>query len=220
MLKAAVFDLDGALLDTESAADAAVVAWAADLGIRDDDVAQRWRDISARHYRRWQSREIDFHAQRRERVRDLLGRSLGDDEATELFAGYLARYEAGWMPFDDALPAVRRARDAGLAVGVLTNGDRAQQMQKLSRFEMHDVFDVVVCTSDLPAGKPDPRAYAGVLTGLGIQAPHALMIGDSLEADYLGALAAGMQAVLLDRTGSAGHGVRRVASLHDIDFTG
>ena len=220
MLQAAVFDLDGTLLDTESAADDAVIAWAAELGIRDDEVAQRWRAVSTHHYQRWQSREIDFHGQRQERVRDFLGQTLTDDEAAELFSGYLERYEAGWKPFDDALPAVHRARDAGLAVGVLTNGDRTQQLQKLSRFAMDDVFDVVVCTSDLPAGKPDPRAYAGVLAALGIPASRSLMIGDSLEADYLGARAVGMQAVLLDREGSAGAGVRRVASLHDIDFTG
>ena len=46
------------------------------------------------------------------------------------FNDVLARYEAAWRPFDDALPALRRARAAGLALGVLTNGDGAQQRAK------------------------------------------------------------------------------------------
>lgn len=218
-LMAVVFDLDGTLLDTESAADAAVIAWAAEHGIRDDEIADRWRAISTRHYRRWQTREIDFQGQRRERVREFLGRSLTDAEASALFAGYLERYEAGWRPFDDASGALRRARDAGLAVALLTNGDRDQQLQKLDRFAMREAFDLIVCTSDLPAGKPDPRAYAGVLGPLGVAPDRAVMIGDSYEADYEGAARAGMRAIHLDRDSSATlPATERVGSLDDIVF--
>lgn len=218
-LAAAVFDLDGTLLDTESAADAAVIAWAAEHDIRDSEVAARWRSISMRHYRRWQTREIDFHAQRCERVREFLARPLSDAEATVLFAGYLERYEAAWSVFDDAMPALHRAREAGLAVALLTNGERSQQLQKLLRFDMHDEFDLIVCTSDLPAGKPDPRSYAGALAPLGVDPSRAVMIGDSYEADYDGALRVGMRAIHLDRDGSAvQHADARVRSLDEITF--
>lgn len=218
-LAAVVFDLDGTLLDTESAADAAVIAWAEEHGIRDPEVAARWRSISTKHYRRWQSREIDFHGQRRERVREFLARTMSDAEATGLFAGYLERYEAGWSVFDDAMPALRRAREAGLAVALLTNGERAQQLQKLARFAMRDAFDLIVCTSDLPAGKPDPRAYAGALGPLGVDPSQAVMIGDSYDADYDGAIRFGMRAIHLDREGSAAQQADvRVRTLDDIAF--
>lgn len=48
-----------------------------------------------------------------------------------MFAGYLSRYEAGWSLFDDAVPALRRARSAGLSVAIFTNGDENQQRHKL-----------------------------------------------------------------------------------------
>ncbi|MEV4774981.1 HAD family hydrolase [Microbacterium sp. LWH12-1.2] len=218
-LAAAVFDLDGTLLDQESAADAASIAWAADHGIQEDDVAERWRRIATKHYRRWQAREISFQGQRRERVREFLGQAMTDAEASAVFEGYLGRYEAGWRLFDDAIPALRRARDAGLAVAVLTNGDRTQQLQKLDRFALDAEIDLIVCSSDLPAGKPDPRAYATVLEQLGVVSRASLMIGDSYEADYEGALMSGMRAVLLDRNGRHDPAPDRVQTLDDVAFT-
>ncbi|MFY9713694.1 MAG: HAD family hydrolase [Microbacterium sp.] len=218
-LAAVVFDLDGTLLDTESAADAASIAWAAEHGVLDDDVAERWRRIATTHYRRWQTREIGFQDQRRERVGEFLGRKMTDAEASAVFEGYLERYEAGWRLFDDAVPALRRARDAGLAVAVLTNGDRAQQLQKIGRFALETEVDVIVCSSDLPAGKPDPRAFTAVLGELGVNAQASLMIGDSFEADYDGALRFGMRAVLLDRSGRHDPGPERVRTLDDVAFT-
>ena len=217
-LAAAVFDLDGTLLDQESAADAASVAWAAEHGIFDDAVASRWRRIATMHYRRWQAREISFQDQRRERVRDFLGQAMTDAEASAVFEGYLERYEAGWRLFDDAVPALRRARDAGLAVAILTNGDRTQQLQKIGRFALDAEVDAIICSSDLPAGKPDPRAYAAVLEALDVPPHVSLMIGDSYEADYEGALGSGMRAVLLDRAGRHDSGPDRVRTLEDLSF--
>ncbi|MCS3842731.1 hypothetical protein [Microbacterium sp. AK031] len=78
---AVVFDLDETLLDQSSAADAAVIAWAADLGVEDADIAQRWSLISNGHYARYQTREISFEGQRRERMREFLGRQLTDEHA-------------------------------------------------------------------------------------------------------------------------------------------
>jgi putative hydrolase of the HAD superfamily len=218
-LAVAIFDLDQTLLDQRSAANAAAIAWAADHGIADADVASRWSAIATRHYRRYQSREIGFEDQRRERVREFLALTLSDDEASSIFNGYLERYEAGWRLFEDAVPALRRAAAAGLRVAILTNGERSQQQRKLERFSLDAEIDLILCSSDLPAGKPDPRTYAAVTSHFGASSDEAIMIGDSLEADYQGALASGMRARLLDRDDkhrSIAHG--RITSLEELVF--
>ena len=238
MIRAVLFDLDDTLVDQESAATAAVVAWAASLGITGPHVAADWARISGRHYARHQRREITFAAQRRERVREFLssapavvgsaptdsgsgpgvvGLPLTDDAADDLFAGYLERYEAGWAAFDDAVPALRRARAAGLTVAVLTNGDEAQQRRKLDRTGLATEVDVLLASSALPAAKPDPRAFRAATGRLGVEPAGALMVGDSLGTDVRGALAAGLSAVLLDRRGAhPGAGVPTVRTLHDL----
>lgn len=220
MLRAVIFDLDDTLVDQASAATTAATAWAAEHGIVDDDVSQRWAAISKIHYTRYQRRELTFTQQRRERVRDFLGRGIDDEAADEFFAGYLQRYEAEWTLFDDAVPALRRAKAAGLTVAILTNGDDEHQRFKIKKLGIADEIDVVVASSVLPAGKPDPRAFRGALELIGVAKAEALMVGDSLEYDVRGALAVGMAAVLLDRFDThADEDVTRIKSLAELNFT-
>lgn len=220
MLRAVLFDLDDTLVDQETASTAAVTAWATELGITDEEVSQRWADISDRNYRRYQRREVTFTQQRRERVREFLGITVDDAQADDLFAGYLQRYEAGWMVFGDAVRALRRAREQGLIVAVFTNGDEEHQRFKLKKLDLADEIDILVASSMLPAGKPDPRAFAHALSLIGVTSDEALMIGNSLEKDVRGALAAGLHAVLLDRHDAHRNtDVCRVRTLAELDFT-
>ena len=52
----------------------------------------------------------------------------------------------------------------------------------------------------LVIGKPSPSFFALVLAGMGIEPGHAAMVGDDVETDVGGALAAGLAGVLV-RTG-------------------
>ena len=220
--RAALFDLDDTLVDQQPAADAAVLAWAAQEGLAvdsEDDLVVRWRRLTDDHFARYQRREISFVEQRRARVRAFLGRPAPDGEADELFHGYLVRYEAGWRLFDDVLPALRRARGAGCVVAVLTNGDETQQRQKVDRLGIAQEIDALIASSALPAGKPDARAFHGALARIRVSPDRALMIGDSLENDVLGAQAAGVEAILLDRGGQhSGARVRTVRGLDQVRF--
>lgn len=217
MLRAVIFDLDDTLVDHTSAADEAAVSWAHALGVDDPHPHARWAEVGAVHYARYQRRELTFAEQRRQRVRDFLGRDLDDASADAHFADYLARYEAGWRAFDDAAPALRRVRAAGLGVGVLTNGDATQQRSKAERLGLTPDIDVLVASSDLPAGKPDAGAFLHTTRLLGVAPDDALMVGDSLPHDVHGALSAGLQATLLDRRDNhPAVDVRRIRSLDAI----
>ena len=202
MLKVVLFDLDDTLVDQEGASRAALLDWLPELGLGLDDAEElvtAWGVIAEAAYRRYQRREITFAEQRRVRVREFLGADATDDESDEIFSGYLTRYERAWTAFDDAVPALRRVHDAGLVAAVLTNGDSAHQARKLERLGLAEHLDVVVASDDLPAGKPDPRAYAATCEILGVGPGDVLMVGNDVEKDYQGSLDAGLGAVLLDR---------------------
>jgi putative hydrolase of the HAD superfamily len=221
--RAAFFDLDDTLVDQQTAARRAVLDWAEELGLAEAPVvvAARWDEVSERHYRRYQRRELTFAEQRRARVRDFLPHlDLADDDAADAaFGEYLRRYEAGWALFDDAVPALRRARAAGLLVGVLTNGEQAHQALKLDLMGLTTEVDVLVSSSTLSAAKPDPRAFHEACERIEVEPAEALMVGNSLEHDVTGALAAGLDAVLLDRSDAhTGAGVSRVRSLDELAF--
>lgn len=212
-----LFDLDDTLVDQASAAASAVVAW---MGGTDPGLVARWTEVSALHYRRFQDRELTYDEQRRARVRDLVDDpSLGDDEADAAFDTYRRHYDAACAPFPDALPALRRARDAGLRIGVLTNGLAERQLLKAERAGITAVVDVLVASSTLPASKPHPSAFHAACARLGTAPGRTLMVGDSLTDDVGGATAAGLPAVLLDRHDAhAGVDVRRVRSLADLEL--
>ncbi|MGZ0145704.1 HAD family hydrolase [Kribbella sp. WER1] len=217
MLTTVLFDLDGTLVDHESAAAAAVVVWAAEYGVAGPELASTWAAISDKHYRRHLRRELTFPEQRRLRVREFLGVQATDAEADEIFENYVRRYEAGWAVYDDAVPALRAVRGAGLGAVVLTNGNTAHQTYKLERMGLTAEVDELITGDDLPATKPDPRAFAYALDRVGAVADQVLMVGDSLENDIRGAQAAGIHAVLIDRKNAhAQADVPRIRALTEV----
>lgn len=223
MLKVVLFDLDDTLVDQESAARTALLDWVIELGLDledQDELLAAWLAVSEEAYARYSRREITFAEQRRLRVREFLGADASDEEADELFSGYLTRYERAWRAFDDAVPALRRVRDAGLVTALLTNGDGAHQRRKLDRTGLAAHLDVVVASGDLPAGKPDPRAFAVACEILGVAPDSVLMVGNDVVKDYQGSLDAGLRAVLLDRAGLHPEVEHRIAGLGELELRG
>jgi FMN phosphatase YigB (HAD superfamily) len=60
---------------------------------------------------------------------------------------------------------------------------------------------VVVVSADLGVAKPDAAVFEHALEQLDIDRADAVMIGDSIAKDVDGALAAGLRAVWVNRTG-------------------
>jgi putative hydrolase of the HAD superfamily len=76
----------------------------------------------------------------------------------------------------------------------------------LQRLGIRDRFATVRTSAELGIRKPDGRIFEDVLVALGARADEAVYVGDSYEADYLGASAAGIRAILIDPAGK--HAVR------------
>lgn len=227
VIRAVLFDLDDTLMDHQAAADRAVVHWAASMGLTGDpeELAARWTSVSNRHYSRYQRRELSVQEQQRARVREFLPHVdlRADPDAQAAFDAYVTLYRSAWTAFPDAGPALRRARAAGLRVGVLTNGEDAVQRAKAARGRLDGLVDAFVASSTLPWSKPDARAFHAACELLGSEPEGTLMVGDSLPVDVLGARAAGLPALLVDRFDRHREadlrGAVRVRSLAEIAFT-
>jgi putative hydrolase of the HAD superfamily len=78
-------------------------------------------------------------------------------------------------------------------------------------------FDTVVISGEVGYDKPDPRIFHLALDALGCTPHEALFVGDTLEADILGAQAVGCRAVLIDRTGKYPvYGGERIQALGEL----
>ncbi|WP_158055847.1 HAD family hydrolase [Halorussus halophilus] len=80
-------------------------------------------------------------------------------------------------------------------IGLLTNGPRLAQRSKLEVFDWVEQFHVAAVTGELPAAKPDERAFGAVLSDLGVAPERAVYVGDDPEMDVAGGNAAGLRTV-------------------------
>ena len=97
--------------------------------------------------------------------------------------------------YDDALPALAQlaARFPLLAV---SNGNA-----DLARVGVDHLFAGSVSARDAGVAKPDGRIFAAAASRLDLAPEQVLHVGDDPALDVLGALAAGMQAVWVNRDG-------------------
>jgi putative hydrolase of the HAD superfamily len=70
----------------------------------------------------------------------------------EHFAECATFYESHWVAFDDVRAVLGDLAAAGYVLGVLTNGQRDQQLAKFARVGLLDRFAGIVASSELPAG--------------------------------------------------------------------
>ncbi len=118
--------------------------------------------------------------------------------------------------FDDALPALRAARQRGLRLVVASNWD-VSLPEVLGRVGLLDRLDGVVTSAEVGARKPDPRVFVEALRRAGVAAGDALHVGDSPLEDVAGARAAGVTPILLARASRPGPaGVQTIASLAEL----
>lgn len=108
-----------------------------------------------------------------------------------------------------AAVALERARES-CHVGLVTNGSRETQLQKLEALGIADAFDVAVY-ADPDNGihpKPETIPFEHALAALDADPAGAIHVGDSLAADVAGAHAAGLDSVWVphgDGTGAGDH---------------
>jgi putative hydrolase of the HAD superfamily len=84
-------------------------------------------------------------------------------------------------------------------LALLTNGASDVQRAKLGRTPFAAYFAEVVISVEAGVGKPDPELFRLAAKRLGVDPRDAVMVGDSLARDVVGAKAAGMRAVWIDR---------------------
>ena len=131
-----------------------------------------------------------------ERIVRGMGGTAPDAEACaiEITRGW-ERHE-NFELYEDTLPVLEVLRSAGLKIGLVSNSAR-----DVGAFARHHALDVDAGISSFQHGKTKPHAsiFRAVLDLLEVAPSEAAMVGDTIEADIEGALALGMQAVLVDR---------------------
>ncbi|MBF4617343.1 HAD-IA family hydrolase [Clavibacter sp. VKM Ac-2873] len=238
-LRLVLLDLDDTLVDHRGAVADGIAAHLAARGLLDtsdaaavDEAVALWVALEEEHYHRYLAGELDYQGQRRARVRGFLAARgsadadalAEDDAATDAwFGGYLAGYEASWR----ALPGAHESLDEiarrhpGVRFGVVTNGERSQQEPKIAAAGLTARLSPVICSGELGFTKPDLRIFLLACAEAGVDPADAVMVGDRLRTDALGAVDAGLEGgVWFDALGDGDAplpaGVVRITALTDL----
>lgn len=217
--RAVVFDLDGTLFDHHGASRAAVDSFVTAQGVDPtDEIREAWFSAERQQFEEFRAGRITFAEQRRRRLRQALpslGRAVpaDDDALDELFGHYVRAYRRAWRAFSDSWSVLEALRRAGLRIGILTNGNEDQQLDKLESLGLAALVDVVCTSERLGVAKPDARAFHAVAAELGIRPTDCLFVGDDPEHDIAGATAAGMIALQVTPGHPGGRGLEAVLDL-------
>jgi putative hydrolase of the HAD superfamily len=99
---------------------------------------------------------------------------------------------------------------------MITNGDIDFQTAKLRSTGLLPRIEHIVASGSVGVTKPDAAIFVGACEVFGVSPAEAAYIGDRLATDALGASAAGLLGVWLDRAGVATHeqlGLARAAGV-------
>lgn len=117
--------------------------------------------------------------------------------------------------YPDVQPVLQALRGQGLATAILTNGPSDGQRRKLKATGLEQMVDHVGIGEEIGFSKPSERAFHAVAGRFPFAHDQVLMVGDSPELDYDGALRAGLRALLLDR--DARHGDSGREAIRSLD---
>jgi putative hydrolase of the HAD superfamily len=165
----------------------------------------------------WRHVESEDHGRPDHRVRPLEGRlarifeldqaSYSEAMLEAMCARFLAAMLARGSLYEDAIPTLQAARGRGLHTAVVSNtpwGSPAKLWRvEVERLGLRPHVDVVVFCSEVGWRKPARQIFEYTLERLDVPPERCVFVGDDPRWDLVGPRALGMQAVLIDRWGTA-----------------
>lgn len=124
---------------------------------------------------------------------------LVDACASEIYAEWAACQH--FLLYDDVPAALGALAERGIIIGLISNSHRCLESFQ-EHFELEDLIDVAVSSSQHGYMKPHPSIFEAALKLAGVSAAESMMVGDSLSQDIEGARRVGMRGVLVRRSGS------------------
>jgi putative hydrolase of the HAD superfamily len=206
--KAIFFDMDGTLLDWQTAEgeswrDSCVRGYSSFDGAESQalfDAILVKRDWFWSDRARATKGRMDLLAASTSIVRDAL-RSIGHDLpdlAANIALDYRTQREDMITPFPGAIELLESLRQRGTTMALITNGAADSQRRSVERFGLTRYFDCIVIEGEFGVGKPDVRVFRHALTACGVDPGETWMVGDNIEADIVTPHALGMHTVWVD----------------------
>lgn len=195
MFKAILFDLDNTLLDfltfkkeTAKAAAKAMVK----QGLPASEIEAYGKIFTV-----YDEKGIEYQKTFYEVVKQYnLEINLAEKIQQAGITAYLQRKFEVLRPYPMVKPTLRKLREKGIKLGIVSDAPRNKVWQRLVITELQDEFNLVVTHSDTQESKPHSSPFTLALKKLGVLPTAVLFVGDNPSRDIKGAKEVGMMTCL------------------------
>ena len=222
-IKTVIFDIDNTLYDFTYSNNIAL---------------NRLREYTKENFS-WTYEEFDAkHAKVQKDIYSLMGyngvcrdriiryKMMMEDSSLPLYPHAVRMYELYWntmldtlRPYDGAREVMKAVKDMGLSVGIGTDMTVYIQMMKLERMNMFQYVDFMITSEEAGEEKPSSAFFTMCIKKAKRSPGECLFVGDNFSKDYVGAVSAGMKALLFVPNGNDDkipEDVRKIYSLRQL----
>lgn len=187
MFKAAVFDMDGVLLDTEKVYRLCWKKNGMDIGISEAEmevicerIAGGTKKHNGRVFKERMGEDFDYLAFRAKTM--------------EMFEAYLVEHGIDVKP---GVPETLKAlKDMGVRLGLATSTYKTLAINRLTKTGLYEFFDEKVFGDEIEDGKPKPDIYLRACEKLGVKPEEAIGVEDSING-VIASSSAGLHTVMV-----------------------
>ena len=207
MIKAVFFDLDGTLCDSDTAWSIAQREIFQLLhehypDVSEETLTEAWRTVHQELFKQLNAGKRSMAEVRDSRFQCLF-RELGlpvDKVMEELSDFFCLRYLTSLRLYDDV--AILEKLHT-YHVGIITNGAHDEhtdsQLSKVRHLGLSERIQSLTISGEVGVRKPNAKIFKVACERAGILPKEAMVVGDTIENDIVGANRAGMTSVFIDR---------------------
>jgi HAD superfamily hydrolase (TIGR01549 family) len=216
MIKGILFDVHGTLIDkggmeAVERGRAKIVAFlnAHGISLSNEEYKEVWIANLRKHRKDYEElNEVSFYGWYKGILGDL---GIADPDET-----WIDQLNEEWMQgFIESTTEIQPAKRVlselkpVYRLGVISNSLGRNTEVDLVRTGLRDFFDVLIVSSEIGKRKPHPEIFQAALDAMELKAEGAVMVGDNLQEDIVGAKNAGMKTVYVPQEDS----LRMIAAL-------
>ncbi|MDR4886139.1 HAD-IA family hydrolase [Fredinandcohnia sp. QZ13] len=187
MIKAAIFDLDGTLLDRDESVKKFVSNQYDRLleflhQIPKETYIKRFIELDCRGYVRkdkvYQQLVQDFN------IKGLTWQKLLED--------YISMFKHNCVPFPNLITMLGELKETDLQLGMITNGKGKFQLDNIRSLGIENYFDTILVSEWEGIKKPNPQIFMKAVAQLNVQPNQCIFVGDHPNNDVKAARHVGM----------------------------
>ncbi len=186
------------------------------------ELSNRWNvdvELLEKSYREifdsYNRRRNEYHAEvfsrtlRRAFLRRVV--DVTEDDIRRAHSLLVKKRQEATEPFEDVRETLEELKSQGYKLALLSNATYHDAV--IGSLDYHDLLkyiDYPYTSASLGVRKPHPRSFILAARLSGFEPKDAVMVGNDPYKDYLGAVNAGLRAVLIDRSGESKANVKNV----------